>query len=61
MSFDGADHLGVGDDGTLWWDGKPVVVRRGVSLTWWQTAIAVVAAAGAFASGLIDVLTFLRN
>lgn len=59
ISMEGLDHVGVGRDGTLYWDGKPIVVRKGIDLTWWQTMIAVVAALGAFASGMTDLLQYL--
>lgn len=59
ISYGGLGLLGVGPDGTLYWDGKPIVVRKGIDLTWWQTLIAVVAALGAFASGLTDLLQYL--
>lgn len=61
ISIDGLDHLGVGDDGSLYWDGKPIVVRRGIDLTWWQITIALIAALGAFASGVVAVLEFLAR
>jgi len=59
ISMDGTGFLGVGDDGALYWDGKPVVVRKEIDLTWWQTTIAIVAAVGAFASGLVAVLEYI--
>jgi hypothetical protein len=31
------NRLSVSDDGRLYWDGKPVVVRRRVQLSPWQT------------------------
>jgi len=62
ISQDGLGHLGVSDDGTLYWDGRPVEVRRSFSLTWWQTVgaalvtiAAVVSAAAAVVSAWADV------
>lgn len=67
ISMDGMGHLGVGDDGTLFWDGKPVEVRRSVTLTWWQrlgavlvAGSAVVAAAAAAVSAYVDVVSVAR-
>jgi hypothetical protein len=31
------DRLSVSEDGRLYWDGKPVVVRRRIQLSPWQT------------------------
>lgn len=42
ISLDGLAHIGVGPDGDLYWDGKPVVVRKGVSLTGLQKAGALI-------------------
>jgi hypothetical protein len=42
ISLEGLDHIGVGLDGDLYWDGKPVVVRKGVSLTGLQKAGALI-------------------
>ena len=57
VSFQDIGRLGVSDDGrTLYWDGKPVVIRKEISLTRWQLTIALIAASGSFASGLVAVL-----
>ena len=42
ISLDGLVHIGVGTDGDLYWDGKPVVIRKGVSLTGLQKAGALI-------------------
>ena len=47
ISMDGIDHLGVGDDGTLYWDGKPVEVRKSLTLTTMQKVGALAVAASA--------------
>ncbi|KRC81479.1 hypothetical protein ASE13_03550 [Sphingomonas sp. Root241] len=56
------DRLGVGDDGSIYWDGKAIEIRRSVTLTVAQkigaalvTASAVVAAAAAAVSAYADL------
>lgn len=55
ISMDGMGHLGVGNDGSLYWDGKPIEVRQSVTLTLWQriaaatVALSAVVGAGAAA------------
>ena len=51
ISVDGLAHIGVGDDGTLYWDGKPIQVARRFSLTWWQKIGAVLTVLAALAGG----------
>jgi hypothetical protein len=60
ISLDGLSHLGVGNDGAVYWDGRPIEVRR--TLTTWQrvgavtvTASAVVAAFAAAVSAYADL------
>lgn len=62
ISVDGLDHIGVGGDGSLYWDGKPIVVQRELTLRFWQragvvlvTGSAVVAAGAAVVSAWSDV------
>ncbi|WP_156404724.1 hypothetical protein [Sphingomonas sp. Root241] len=62
ISIDGMDRLGVGDDGSIYWDGKAIEIRRSVTLTVAQkigaalvTASAVVAAAAAAVSAYADL------
>lgn len=43
ISQDGLAHLWVGDDGSLYWDGKPIEVRKSLALTVWQRIGAVIA------------------
>jgi hypothetical protein len=56
------DCLGVDRRGNLYWDGKPVEVRR-FSLTGWQAFVATViagfAAAGAFGTFLVNLIRLL--
>lgn len=62
--MDGLAHIGVGAGGDLYWDGKPIVVRKGLSLTKLQNAgavivgmAAVVAAGAAAVSAYADLQT----
>jgi hypothetical protein len=51
-------RLSVGSDGRLYWDNKPVVIRRRLLLTGWQTFAAIVVSLAAFiiaASGAVHV------
>lgn len=61
ISIDAFNHMGVGNDGRLYWNGKSVEVARSVTLTTWQraaaalTVIAALAAAGgSVASAIAD-------
>ena len=47
-------RLSVSDDGRLYWDGKPVVVRRRVQLSPWQTF-------GAILIGLVALVIALSG
>ena len=47
ISMDGVGMLGVGDDGSLYWEGKPIEVRRSFALSWWQRVGAIVVAGSA--------------
>ncbi len=59
--FSGAEdgkggELAIDGDGRLYWNGKPVLVERAITLTAWQKlAVAVVAAAAAL-GGLLALL-----
>ncbi len=64
ISLDGLAHIGVGPDGDLHWDGKPVVIRKGIALTTFQNVgaaivglSAVVAAGAAAVSAYADLQT----
>lgn len=56
LSIDGGALIGIDGEGNLYWDGKPVTVRRKFDLTAQQTVIAWIAAlatlAAAVAGGL---------
>ena len=56
------DLMGVGDDGGLYWDGKPVQVGKRIDLTIWQIVygvaallVAAIAAGAAAVSALVDL------
>lgn len=56
ISFENIGRLGVGRDGQLYWDGKPVQLRRRLVLSRWQKigalivgTAAVIGALGSFA------------
>lgn len=51
ISMDGVGHLGVGNDGTLYWDGRPVQVAKRVTLSFWQGLGAVLTVIAALAAG----------
>jgi hypothetical protein len=59
IAFEGLDHLGVGEDGALYWDGKPVEVRRVLHFNWWQRVGAVAVALSAVASAGAAVISSL--
>lgn len=50
--------IGIGPGNRLYWDGKPVEMRRSVSLTWFQGLLATTGAVGAFAAGVIAFLQY---
>lgn len=51
ISVDGLSHLGVGNDGTLFWDGQPVEVAKRLTLSFWQGLGAFLTVAAALAGG----------
>jgi len=62
ITWDDTTHLGVGNDGRLYWDGKAVEVARTFRLSFWQVAFAaltvlaaVVAAGAAVVSAWADL------
>ncbi|MDE0100937.1 MAG: hypothetical protein OXN89_01020 [Bryobacterales bacterium] len=60
VTFNDLGCLGVSEkDRTLYWNGRAVRTRTRLSLTGWQTGIAIIAALGSFASGLVAVLEYL--
>lgn len=61
ISWAGLGLFGMGRDNTLYWNGKEIQVRKRVRLTWWQGFLATIAALGAFASGVTDLLTYIHH
>ena len=67
ISLDGLDRLCVGNDGSIYWDGKQIEVRRSVELTWWQrigaitvAGAAIIGASAACVSAYADLLMAAR-
>jgi hypothetical protein len=51
-------RLSVGEDGRLYWDDKPVIIRRRILLNGWQTFAAILVSLAALiiaASGAVHV------
>ena len=46
--------FGVGRDGRLFWDGKPVEVQQHIRFSWLQALGAIIIAVAALATGLKD-------
>ena len=62
ISLDGLSFLGVGDDGLIYWDGKPIEMKR--ALTYWQrvgaltvTLSAIVGAVAAALNAYADLVS----
>ena len=51
VSLDGLKFLGVGDDGIIYWDGKPIEVKKSFGLSAWQKFGAIVVTFSAFVAG----------
>jgi hypothetical protein len=47
IALEGLDFLGVDSQGRLFWDGKPIEIRKAIDLSRWQTIGAVVVALAA--------------
>jgi len=52
LSGEGLLLLGLDSKGQLYWDGKPIEVRRRLDLTWRQKALAAATATALILSGL---------
>ena len=63
VNFEDIGRLGVSEENgkTLYWDGKPVEVRKKISLTWRQGIIALMAALGSVASGVVAILEYMKG
>lgn len=57
IAVEGLSHIGVGNDGTLYWDGKPIEVRRSLTLTLAQRVGAVVVAISAVAAAIAAMVS----
>ena len=57
ISMDGMDHLGVGNDGALYWDGKLIEIRKSFDLNWWQILLAGITAVSALTVAVVEVVT----
>lgn len=58
LSIDGADFLGVDDEGVLYWDGQEVATKSRFQLTGLQSALAVVGVLSAAAVAIVEWLRF---
>ena len=56
VSLEELGLLGRDAQHNLYWDGKPVEVRKRLDLRWWQVVLAIMTALGAFASGAVAVI-----
>ena len=59
ISFEGLDHLGVGDDGQLYWRGQKVKTASNIELTTEQGIGAWLLIASAVVLALIEVVRVL--
>lgn len=59
IAIDEADALGVDAEGTLYWHGKPVEIRRPIELSPWQAGFAILAAVATAITAAIDVIGYL--
>ncbi len=53
ISIDMMAYIGLDDNGNLYWNGKPIEVRKTFDLKWWQVLLAIMTALGAMLSGLV--------
>ena len=58
IGFDETDGFGVDAAGTLYWQGKPVEIRRPLELSKWQSWLGAAAALSAVVLALWDTLRF---
>lgn len=59
ISIDELDRLGIDEENNLYWDGKPIVIRRRISLPWFVNLAAVGAATATIIMAVVQVLDFL--
>lgn len=53
-------EFGIDDDGKLYWNGKPVVTESKVTLEWWVSLSAILAAIGTTVSAIVAVADYFR-
>lgn len=53
--------LGVDDDGILYWDGKPVEIKKKISFGWLVNSAAVVAALATCVQAAVAVMTYMHD
>jgi hypothetical protein len=60
ITLDKLDRLGIDDNNRLYWDGKQVVLKSALSLTWFQNACVGLTTLGAVASGVMAIVSWWR-
>lgn len=60
MSWDNMAHLGVDQKGVLYWQGKPVMVRRQFELRRYELALATMAALATVVQAIAALVPFFR-
>lgn len=53
-------EFGVDDDCKLYWNGKPIVTQQKVTLQWWVSFSAILAAIGTTVSAVVAVFTYFK-
>lgn len=61
MDVDRLGHLGYDSDGNLYWDGKPIEIRRPLSLSWWQKAGVIIVTFSAAVTALAAVFSAVAD
>jgi hypothetical protein len=59
LTFDDMDFLAVDKDGVLYWDGKPVMIRRKFELRLYELILATLAAAATVVQAVMAVLAWV--
>jgi hypothetical protein len=59
ISMEGLNLLGVDDQYQLYWDGKPIEIKRTLSLSIWQRVGAVTITLSAAAGAMVEVARFV--
>lgn len=52
--------FGLDEDGHLYVDGKQVITKQKISLDWWVNVAVILGALGAFAQGIIAIITLYK-